>query len=332
MMKNEDVRELAQQPGLIWGFDFVDDEARAVSEAELVSPIPSEGFRWLHFNLADQRTRRWLTVHRPVSSATCELLTSAETAQHCLIDGDAVGLILHDFEHDFFETEPRMGVLRVAVGPRMIVTARFHPVRAAEAVKRRIASGSQVAGPADALELIFTAMIDGFRTVNIDLEAQVQAIEDELLKDHPAMDARTFTTLRSLMVRMHRMLGGARAVFRRLEDDVHLPKALEAPVERFVARLSSVDQDLLASQSQLRLLRDEMDLQSSQQTNETLYVLSILSALLLPATLVTGIFGMNTGGLPWTSHNMGSLWATGLAFASAGAVYVVLRWMGYIRR
>ena len=327
MMTHEDVRELAQQPGLVWGFDFVDGQARAISEAELVNPASPDGFRWLHFNLADQRTHRWLTAHRPVSPATSEMLTSADTAQHCLM-----GLILHDFEHDFFETEPRVGVLRVAAGPRMIVTARFHPVRGAEAVKRRIGSGHQVSGPADALELIFTALIDGFRAMNVDLEAQVQAIEDELLKDHPSMDARTFTTLRSLMVRMHRMLGGARAVFRRLEDDVHLPQPLEAPVERFVARLAGVDQDLLASQSQLRLLRDELDLQASQQTNETLYVLSILSALLLPATLVTGIFGMNTGGLPWTSHNMGSLWATGLAFASAGAVYVVLRWMGYIRR
>ena len=61
----------------------------------------------------------------------------------------------------------------------------------------------------------------------------------------------------------------------------------------------------------LRLLRDELDLQATQQTNENIYFLSILSALLLPATLVTGIFGMNTGGLLWTNHPWGSVLATG---------------------
>jgi len=40
-------------------------------------------------------------------------------------------------------------------------------------------------------------------------------------------------------------------------------------------------------------------LQAAQRTNRNLYFLSILTALLMPATLVTGFFGMNTGGLPF---------------------------------
>ena len=58
----------------------------------------------------------------------------------------------------------------------------------------------------------------------------------------------------------------------------------------------------------------------------------MLSALLLPATLVTGIFGINTGGLLWTTDKYGSLWATGLALGSAGVVYLILRMAGFIRK
>lgn len=333
-MTHEDLRETALRPGLVWGFDFADARAWPVSEADLVGPDAPRGFRWLHFNLADQRTARWLAEHQPVSPAATRVLLSAEDAQHGETDGEALALVLHDFELDFIESEPRIGILRIAVGPSMIVTARRHPLRCAEAVKRRLDGGALAGGPAAALELVFAGLVDGFRAQNGALEAQVQAIEDELLKDHPSTDARTFTTLRSLMVRMHRMFGGARAMLRDLEDEdaEPPPRALRETLERFRGRLSAVDQDLLAIQGQLRLLRDEMDLQATQKTNDNLYFLSILSALLLPATLVTGIFGMNTGGLPWTNHHLGSLWATATALGSAAVVYVVLRLMGFIRR
>jgi zinc transporter len=332
-MTGEDLRDVALRPGLVWGFDFVDGRALPVDDIDLLKTVAEpRGFRWLHFNLADQRTVRWLTAVRPVSRRVSDILLLTDTAQHGVVDGNALGLVLHDLELDFFEGEPRVSALAIAVGPSMIVTGRHHPRRSAEAVKRRIDAGARVTDATSALELVFAALADVFRAVNADLDDQVQAIEDELLKDRPSPDARTFINIRSLMVRMHRLFSGSRALFRRLEDEGEAPAAWLDAFSRFVARLSTIDADLLAIQSQLRLLRDELDLQATQQTNQNLYFLSILSALLLPATLVTGIFGMNTGGLLWTSHRYGSLLATGVALGSAGVVYLILRISGFIRR
>lgn len=331
-MIDTDVREMALRPGLVWGFDFVDGVSAKVTDADLLhADQPPNGFRWLHFNLADQRTLRWLAEAQPVSAAATALLLAPDHAQHGVAEGESVGLILHDLELDFAGGEPRVGALRIAIGPAMIVTARNHPIQCAETVKSHIDKGAVVAGPAEALGLIFDAMADGFRNINIGLEAQVEAIEDELLKDHPSPDSRAFTTMRSLMVRMHRLFVGARHALHGL--DLHESRHPYREVfNRFVTRLSALDSELLAHQSELRILRDELDLQATQRTNDNLYFLSVLSALLLPATLVTGIFGINTGGLLWTNDKYGSLWATGLALGSAGAVYIVLRMAGFIRK
>jgi len=150
-----------------------------------------------------------------------------------------------------------------------------------------------------------------------------------LLKDGPAPDARRFITLRAVMVRLHRAFVGLRTMLRRLEDR-HEPYAEAAA--KAVSKLAPLDADLQAVQSQLRLLRDELDLQATQQTNKNLYFLSILTALFMPATLVTGIFGMNTSGLLWTGGRHGSLLATGLAAGSALLAYLILRISGFIRR
>ena len=90
-----------------------------------------------------------------------------------------------------------------------------------------------------------------------------------------------------------------RATLVRLERDPDLPPLFAPVAERHVQRLHALDTDVASTQAQLRQLRDELDLQAAQKTNQNLYFLSVISALLLPATLVTGFFGMNTGGLPF---------------------------------
>jgi Mg2+ and Co2+ transporter CorA len=79
-------------------------------------------------------------------------------------------------------------------------------------------------------------------------------------------------------------------------------------------------------------LRDELDLQAAQRTNANVYLLSILTALMMPATLVTGFFGMNTGGLPFAQGEHGTILATAVALFSAAASWLLLRWMGLVRK
>ena len=101
-------------------------------------------------------------------------------------------------------------------------------------------------------------------------------------------------------------------------------------MEKLSQRAAALDGDVLGTQADLRLLRDELDLQAAQRTNRNLYVLSILSALLLPATLVTGFFGMNTGGFPLAESPWGTFIAGLIALGSAAAVYVWLRRQGFL--
>ena len=51
--------------------------------------------------------------------------------------------------------------------------------------------------------------------------------------------------------------------------------------------------------------------------------------MLLPPTLVTGIFGMNTKGLPLTDAETGFLWAAAIMVGVAGAAYLAMRRLGH---
>ena len=332
-MSGEAVIGPAHQPGLVWGYDFVDGGLRTVAEADLLRPeTRPAGFRWLHFSLADQRTRRWLEAFSPLPPGVRELLLSPEDRQRYVIEGEVFACLLNDIELEFHDSDRTIGVLRLAAAPDVIVTARRHPIRCAEVAKHRILSGARAGSAADALEIVFAALGEVQRLTVTELDDQVQAMEDDLLRRRPAPDAGAFLSLRSIMVRLHRAFSGMRVLFNRLEDDAALPAPLRAPIVAFAQRTAAIDAELIAAQAQLRLLRDELDLQATQRTNQNLYVLSILSVLLLPATLITGLFGMNTGGFPWAQDRHGTGYATLLAVGASLGVYVALRLFGFLRR
>ena len=47
-----------------------------------------------------------------------------------------------------------------------------------------------------------------------------------------------------------------------------------------------------------------------EKMNKIMFVLTIISGIFLPLTLITGFFGMNTGGLPFTNDSFGTIKAT----------------------
>jgi zinc transporter len=80
-----------------------------------------------------------------------------------------------------------------------------------------------------------------------------------------------------------------------------------------------------------RLLEEEIHFKMEEESNRHLHTLSIVTTLLLPPTLVTGIFGMNTKGLPLTDTETGFLWAAAIMAGAAGAAYLVMRRSGIVK-
>jgi Mg2+ and Co2+ transporter CorA len=315
---------------LIWGLDCGADGVQAVDSCDADALA---GFRWLHLSLAHQGTIDWIAQAPNLPDAIKDLLLSPETHQYALIDDGIVGCVLHDFERDFDSLDvTRVGALRFALTSSLMITARLHPIRSADLIRQKLTRGPAIESAAAALDVLISTVSEGIATTARQMSIEVQGAEDAFLDGHHPPTPRELIGIRRRLAQLHRMLDGMRAALRRLEEDEELPEPLLATIEKLSQRLHALDADALSVQGQLRLLREEIDIQQDQRTNQNLYILSIMTALLLPATLVTGIFGMNTGGLPWATTPLGTVYATVLALGTAAATYALLRWMGFMRR
>jgi zinc transporter len=90
---------------------------------------------------------------------------------------------------------------------------------------------------------------------------------------------------------------------------------------------SVVLRDIGALQERIKLLQDESAARVAEENNRSLFILTMVTVLALPINLVSGLLGMNVGGVPFSQHPLG-FW---LVLALIAAITVGIAWLA-VRR
>ncbi|WP_213774915.1 transporter [Bradyrhizobium sp. dw_78] len=320
-------------PGLVWAFRLHDDGTAESLPVEAPIPFTHDGRLWLHFNLTDARARSWLATIDIPALARDLLLSKDDFQQIHAIDHCLYG-VFSDLIRDIGDATDETGFLRFAMTERLLVSGRYQALCAVDATRRVLEGGHRVQSVAALLEKIIDEVADTMDRIVDRIGTEIDTIEEQTL----AGDAKTETRgdlgrLRRTCVRLHRQLAGLRVLFHRLEQkNVHdLTPALHLHAGKLAQRLDGLDHDIVELRERSRLLEEELRFRVEERSNKHLFVLSILTTLLLPPTLVTGIFGMNTKGLPLTDVESGFLWAVALMIGSSSLAYLIMRRMGIVR-
>ncbi|MBX9931322.1 MAG: magnesium transporter CorA [Methylobacterium sp.] len=326
-------------PGLLFATRFEADGTSRPIEAEIDElRAPTDGgFLWLHLDLVDARIEGPIAQGRlgpaPLASATF----SRDEHQRVVVDGPWIGLVLCDRERAFDGTVAALPTSRLhcLIGPEIVITGRRRASAGAEAVRDAVLAGRRVASPAHLVELCVDGVIHAAHLATVTCSDSIDGIEDRLLDGEGRADAGALAPLRRKAVRLQRQLSGLHAVVHRLETELdepeECPETVKAMAARVVQRLDALHRDMQLLSERSRLLQDEIAARTAAETNRQLFTLSILTALLLPPTLVTGVFGMNTKGLFLADFENGSTIALGIGALAAFAVYLIIRRLGIVR-
>ena len=314
--------------GLLWGKDFHPEGPRDIA---IDTPRVDGIFRWMHMSLADNSARQWIMQAEFLPQNVREAMLAPDTHQSSFVEDDTLSCVLQDLQRDFeVRHTDRSGTVHVAITPDMIITARMHPLGFGDVLRERFAERIVIDSAQRALEVLVSAIVANQAALITQLSARVQKAEDAVLAGKAPPPARDLLELRRRLSIIHRMMDGTKRVLLRLEEDDDLDVALHPTVEKLTQRVQGLDEDVTATQAQVRMLREELELAANQRINRNLYILSVMTVLLMPATLITGFFGMNTGALPF-AHGEGTWVAGGLALLASLATYLYLHWRGFFR-
>jgi len=73
-------------------------------------------------------------------------------------------------------------------------------------------------------------------------------------------------------------------------------------LEELIGRLRRLKENVGFIANRVTAIQAGLDSWQAEQINRKLYYLSFLSIIFLPLSIVTGVFGMNVGGVPWTEQ------------------------------
>lgn len=316
-----------EQRGLIFAFHFSEGEQGHYETFPDYKEIADGGgFWWVHAHLTDTRCREWIATQDWLTDEAREILLSHDVHDRIETDeGQLAGLFV-DAKLDFDGEDEEMAELRFVLADRILLTGRRRSLRSVENTRIAIERGKLIESPLELLEEIVDRESDYMAKAANDLGREVDVIEDKIMAGY-VNDARAETPhVRRRAINLHRQMSRLLVLFRRVEraPATRLPADLRDAAGRIAQRLESIYQEVHSSQDRARLLQDEVSAYLANETNKQLYVLSMLTALFLPATLVTGFFGMNTKGLPFGEDEFGFWYAFGIAAIAAALTYFAL--------
>lgn len=320
-------------PGLVWAFRLHHDGTAEPLSVEAPINVGHDGRLWLHLNLADARTRPFLASLQ-IPGLARELMLSRDSFQQLHIIDHCVYGVFSDLVRDIDTATEQTGYLRFAMTERLLISGRHQALCAADATRRVLEGGHRVETVAALLEKIVDEVADTMDRMVEKVGLEIDAIEERVLLGETNAQMRgDLGKIRRTSVRLHRQLMGLRVLFQRLEQKNvdHLDPALRLHAGKLAQRLDDLDHDVIELRERSRLLEEELRFKLEEEGNRHLHALSVVTMLLLPPTLVTGIFGMNTKGLPLTDVESGFLYAVALMLASSGIVYLIMRRLGIVK-
>ena len=330
-MVTADLADAAPETGIVWVYRFRPDGSAEVIPNTAVDAALSDqgaGWVWIHLALADMRCRNWIAQHAPVSELAREVLGGADTHLRLDILGSEIVGVLPDLHQELGGRGEELVRLRFVMTERMLITARQRPLHSVDSNRRAIDSGKRFPSAVSFFDAVIDEFADAVGRLAEKLGKELDGIEENVMHDEPADHRPRIGRVRLQAVRVHRQLAQLRTMFHRIEPRMIADNAPVAQAMRALAqKLDAIDHEVASLHERARLLLDEVAAKMTEITNRRLFTLSVLTACLLPPTLVTGFFGMNTKDLPLQNLEGGTWLALLVAAVAAAACYWALRRM-----
>ena len=313
MRQNTESTAGSDQGAPVWGYHFVAGQpARSITSEEAIAfltlpgPPPPDEFLWLHFSLSNAASEPWLHRYLTLPDSFYESLKSDIDATHLEQDADSLVARIHDVLFDFTFDAP-VATTTLCVKPRVLVSAHARPWRSIDQLRAAVQGGQIFRSPIEILARLLRDQANVLVDIVRKSKKRVSPMEEQLLSKRVSVSRSELGSLRRMLVRLQRLLAPEPAAFFRLlnqppgwisQEEL---QNLQQAAEKFSTSIS----DTAAIVERVKQLQEELAALVSEQTNRTLFLLTMVTVLALPINLVAGLFGMNVGGIPLSQHPYG---------------------------
>ncbi len=291
---------MVDQRHIIFSYSF-DDKGKSskLDTQKVAKEVENEGLTWVHLDANNQSTKNWLNQEvYYLDHLVIDALIAEETRPRIVEFASGILVILRGIGKD--EKSQEMVSIRMWIDDQRIITIQRKEMKAVWDICQNIDSKRTIKNSGEFLyNLLYQILIDTSEKVNL-FNEKIDNLEDKIITTHNIKFRKKILQIRSQSATFKRYLLPQKEVISKLRssNQIWIDDWSKRHFQENFDQISHVIERIDEAINRSQILHEELANALSEKLNKSMYKLSLITAVFMPLTFITGLLGMNVGGIP----------------------------------
>lgn len=303
---------------IIFSYKLANQESlKKLSDTSINKKLESKNLLWIHMDADHPKTPKWLEAQiNHLDPFIRDALIADETRPRMTQIGDGLLLILRGVNLNENAAPEDMVSIRLWVNKLRIISVQKRNLKAVNDIVQKIEKGKGPKNSGEFIAMLTSRLFARMEPSLSELDDAIDGIEEKILET-AANDLREdIIQIRKQAIMFRRYMSPQRDAVSQLRNAnlSWLNKTEQRHLLESYNHITRYVEDLDALRERAQIIKDELANILADKLNKNMYLLSVIVAIFLPLGFLTGLFGVNLGGMPGVeNHNAFEIFSGTLA-------------------
>ena len=326
-------QELLEDKGLLYAFDFDGQGGCSAISADEIDQAEKPGAtRWVHLDFTKSSTQKWLRKQPDIDPIVIDALLDEDSRPRELKIEDGLLVTLRGVNSNPDEDPEDMVSIRMWLTSSRIVSTRRRLLFSVRSLREDLENGKGPSNVGQYLTSLAHRLGERMGLVIDKLDDAIEDAEHKFEQGKQSVYSGEFSLIRRQAARLRRYLAPQRDALERLsrETDSFLTNEECLELREEANQVTRYLEDLDLVRERAMLAQEEILGRLAQEQNSRMYVLSIVAAIFLPLSFLTGLMGMNVAGLPGTENTAAFIVVCLVMLVAALGIVALFKWRKWL--
>jgi zinc transporter len=298
-----------KQKHIIFSYAFDSSgKATKLNNEQVALELKNENLAWVHLDGNYNTTKQWLKREVDyLDHIIIDALIAEETRPRIMEFDNGLLIILRAVNLNQNSEPDDMVSIRMWIDSERIITIQRRNMKAVFDIQQNIDGGKEIKNSAEFLYNLLYQILFVTSPFLYAFNEKLDELEDKIMSTHDIELREEILQIRTQSAIFKRYLIPQREVISKLRicDRSWIDDWARRHFQENFDQITHMVEEIESASSRSQILHDELANALSEKLNRNLYKLSLITVIFMPLTFITGLFGMNVGGIPAAENQFG---------------------------
>ena len=287
---------------------------------DIQQPLKTDELLWIHLDYEQPDAIDWLQNHSGLQPIEIDSLLAEASRPRCVSHREKLLLNLRGVNTNPGADPEDMVSIRLVCQNNRIISTRRRRLLSVQDIANSLKQGHGPKNIGELCSALTRRLIERMRSVINELDEDIDELEASIINSSQQKLRGQLINRRREIIQLRRFLSPQREALAKLqhEEVSWLNSSDRLALRESADQLARYLEDLDSCRDRAAVIQEELASLLAEAMNKRMYLLSIVTAVFLPLGFLTGLFGINVGGIPLAEN------PSGFIIISSMIVFLVL--------